>query len=215
MTAADDEMRVRAERARAVALFRYQLVREAADPQLSTRQRGRLVRALAERDQRGPFGVPVRVSRQSLDRWISAWRRGGFDALLPSPRQVAARTPVEVLGMATAWKRENPGRPAAQVVRILRTNLGWTPSESTVQRLFTRLELAGPAGVPAAVFGRFEALRPNELWTGDALHGPRVAGPKTNPFAFIYDHSRAAGGARVRYREDTAGLAPPFRPARA
>src|SRR2546429_5653437 len=32
MTAADDEMRVRAERARAVALFRYQLVREAADP---------------------------------------------------------------------------------------------------------------------------------------------------------------------------------------
>jgi putative transposase len=213
MTAADDEIRVRAERARAVALFRYQLVREAADPQLSTRQRGRLVRALAEREHPGPFGVPVRVSRQSLDRWISAWRRGGFDALLPSPRQVAARTPVEVLDMATALKRENPGRTAAQVVRILRTNLGWTPSESTVQRLFTRLELAGPAGVPAAVFGRFEALRPNELWTGDALHGPVVAGRKTYLFAFIDDHSRAAVGHRFGYAEDTVRLAAALRPA--
>jgi putative transposase len=29
------------------------------------------------------------------------------------------------------------------------------------------------------VFGRFEAARPNELWTGDALHCPTVAGRKT------------------------------------
>jgi putative transposase len=169
MTAAEDEVRVRSERARAVALFRYQLVREAADPALSTRQRGRLVRGLAQRGHTGPFGAPVRVSRQSLDRWIRAWRRGGFDALLPAPRQVTARTPVEVLDMAAALKRENPARTAAQVVRILRTHLGWAPSESTVQRLFTRLELAGPDGARVSVFGRFEALRPNELWTGDAL----------------------------------------------
>ena len=43
MTAADDEETSRAGRARAVALFRYSLIREAADPGLSTRQRGRLV----------------------------------------------------------------------------------------------------------------------------------------------------------------------------
>jgi putative transposase len=213
MTAADDETRVRAERARAVALFRYQLVREPADPQLSTRQRGRMVRALAEREHPGPFGVPVRVSRQSLDRWIAAWRRGGFDALLPSPRQVAARTPAEVLDTAAALKRENTHRTAAQVVRILRTHLGWAPSESTVQRLFTRLELSGPAGTPSLVFGRFEASRPNELWTGDALHGPVVAGRKTYLFAFIDDHSRAVVGHRFGYAEDTVRLAAALRPA--
>jgi putative transposase len=213
MTAADDEVRVRAERARAVALFRYQLVRDAADPELSTRQRGRLVRGLAEREHPGPFGVPVRVSRQSLDRWITAWRRGGFDALLPAPRQVTARTPAEVLDTAAALKRENPARTAAQVVRILRTHLGWAPSESTVQRLFTRLELAGPAGATVSVFGRFEALRPNELWTGDALHGPVVAGRKTYLFAFIDDHSRAVVGHRFGYAEDTVRLAAALRPA--
>ena len=49
MAFSHDEERVRAERARAVGLFRYSLIREAADPKLSTKQRGRLVRALAER----------------------------------------------------------------------------------------------------------------------------------------------------------------------
>ena len=36
-----EEDRKRAARAEQVALFRYQLIREAADPGLSTRQRGR------------------------------------------------------------------------------------------------------------------------------------------------------------------------------
>ena len=212
MTAADDEARVRLDRARAVALFRYQLIREAADPSLSTRQRGRLVRELAEREHPGPFGKPVRVSRQSLDRWMLAWRRGGFDALLPAPRQVTARTPAEVLDMAAALKRENPERTAAQVVRILRTHLGWTPSESTLLRLFARLELAGPPE-RRTMFGRFEAARPNQLWTGDALHGPPIAGRKTYLFAFLDDHSRAIVGHRFGYAEDTVRLAAALRPA--
>lgn len=212
MTAANDEWRIRAERAHAVALFRYQLIRDAADPVHSTRQRGRMVRELIEREHLGPFGKPVRVSRQSLDRWIKAWRDGGFDALIPCQRQVQARTPAEVLDMAAALKRENPARTVAQVVRILRQHLGWAPSESTVLRWFTRCELAGPAPV-VSVFGRFEALQPNHLWTGDALHGPVIAGRKTYLFAFIDDHSRLLAGHRWGFAEDTVRLAAALRPA--
>ncbi|SFO73506.1 MULTISPECIES: hypothetical protein [Actinomadura] len=40
MTKAEDEARRRKERAQTVALWRYQLIREAADPELSTKQRG-------------------------------------------------------------------------------------------------------------------------------------------------------------------------------
>ena len=32
-------------------------------------------------------------------------------------------------------------------------------------------------------FGRFQADHPNELWTGDALHGPVIAGRKAVLFA--------------------------------
>ena len=214
MTAAEDEQARRAGRARDVALFRYSLIREAADPGLSTRQRGRMVRELAAREHAGPFGEPVRVSRPSLDRWIRAWRAGGFDALMPPARQVTPRTPAEVLDLAAALKRENPARTAAQVARILRTSAGWSPAERTLQRHFVRLELTSrPDGSAPVVFGRFEAARPNGLWTGDALHGPVIGGRKTYLFAFIDDHTRLITGHRFGHAEDTVRLAAALRPA--
>jgi len=69
-----EEDRKRAARAERVALFRYQLIREAADPALTVRQRGRLVREIAARAHEGPSGEPVVVSRATIDRWIRAWR---------------------------------------------------------------------------------------------------------------------------------------------
>jgi len=206
-----DESR-RRERAEQVAYWRYQLIRDAADPALSSRARGRLVRSVAGTVHEGPFGHEVRVSRQSLDRWIRSWRQGGFTALVPSPRQVSARTAPEVLELAAALKRENPDRTAAQVVRILRAHSGWAPSERTVLRHFERLELrTRPDGAPPTVFGRFEADCPQDRWVGDALHGPKIAGRKTYLFCFIDDHSRAVMGARWGYFEDTIRLAAAFR----
>jgi putative transposase len=213
MVVRGDEAAARTERARAIGLFRYQLIREAADPALSSKARGRLVRQIAAAEHLDPAGRCVRVSRDTLDRWIRAWRAGGFDALVPSPRQSSPRLPVEVIEMATALKRENPERTAAQVRRILRAQLGWAPGERTLQRHFAD-NVALAAGQPAQpVFGRFEAARSNELWTGDALHGLRLGGRKTYLFAFLDDHSRTAVGHRFGFAEDTVRLAAALRPA--
>ena len=59
------------------------------------------------------------------------------------------------------------------------------------------------------MFGRFEADDPNDRWTGDALHGPRVGGRKTYLFAFLDDHSRLIGRLPVRILRGhrTAGVA--------
>jgi putative transposase len=216
VTEADEEHRRRAERARRIGLFRYELIQDVIDPVLSTRQRGRRARELAAVEHAGPFGEKVRVSRNTIDRWARWYRAGGFDALVPQPAVVHPRTPAEVLDLAAALKRENPGRTAAQVRRILRATSGWAPSDRTLQRHFERLELrgqapAGPGGVQ--VFGRFEASRPNELWTGDALHGPVITGRKAYLFAFIDDHSRAVMAARFGFSEDTVRLAAALRPA--
>jgi putative transposase len=203
----DDEERVRAERARAIGLFRYSLIREAADQNLSTKQRGGLVRALAEREHEGPFGQPVRASRATIDRWIRDWRRGGFDALLPTPRRVEPRTPADVLELAVALKKEVPARTAAQIAAILRAHSGWSPDERTLQRHFVRRELTTrPNGQPPQAFGRFEADQPNLRPTGDALHGPTVNGRKAILFAFLDDHSRLFTGYRWARREDTVRL---------
>jgi putative transposase len=214
MSKAEEEEQARLERARAVGLFRYMLIREAADPALSSRQRGAMVREIAAREHAGPSGQPVRVTRWTLDVWIRAWRQGGFDALVPSPRQSQPRTPPEVMALAAALKKENPARTAAQVQRILRAQSGWAPDERTIQRMFHRTGLKALVTPEAApVFGRFEASRPNEIWTGDALHAIRLAGRKTYLFAFLDDHSRAVMAARFGFAEDTVRLAAALRPA--
>jgi putative transposase len=214
MSKAEEEQQARLERARAIGLFRYMLIREAADPTLTGRQRGALVRRLAADAHTDPDGRTVRFTRWTLDRWVQLWREGGFDALVPAARQSQPRTPAEVFELATALKKENPARSAAQVRRILAAAHGWAPDERTLQRMFVRTGLTAlRAPAEAAVFGRFEAGRPNEIWTGDALHGPRVGGRKTYLFAFLDDHSRAVVGHRWGFAEDTVRLAAALRPA--
>lgn len=202
----------RASCARDVALFRYSLIRPLADPALTGTERGALVRELAAQTHVGPTGDLVTVSRATLDRWIRAWRRGGFDALIPQPRHVDPRTAAAVLELAAALKRERPARTAAQIVRIIAQQQGWAPSVRTLQRYFVRRELnRRPEGSAPAVFGRFEADVPNELWITDGLHGGLVQGPlidgkSTVLLAIIDDHSRYVVGGRWGFGEDTLGM---------
>jgi putative transposase len=192
---------------RDVGLFRYSLVRDPSDEALSKAERGALVRTLAEAEHTGPDGQRLRVARSTIDRWIRQLRAGGFEALVPRPRTVAARTPADVLGLAEALKREAPARTAAQVARIMETTGVVAPSERTIQRLYARLGLyASPDGSPPRAYGRFQATRRNELWMGDALHGPLVAGKKAYLLAFLDDYSRAVAGFSWTCSEDTVRL---------
>jgi putative transposase len=58
-------------------------------------------------------GEWVRVSRVTLDRWVRAWREGGFEALVPAAREGVPRTDQGLLELAVALKREAPERTAA------------------------------------------------------------------------------------------------------
>ena len=201
------------DRRREIGLFRYALVRDAADPGLSKAERGRLVRALAEREHVGPDGRLVRVARGTLDEWIRFYRRGGFEALVPRPRVVLPRTAAEVLELAFALKRERPERTAAQVREIMLATAGEgrVPGLRTLQTHLARagLNVRADGRSPGKVYGRFEASVRNELWTGDGLHGPTLAGAAARRavlLAFIDDHSRLLVGWRWGTGEDVFRL---------
>src|ERR1700747_2619666 len=128
-------------RRREVGLFRYALIRDAADPAISKAERGRLVRALAEREHVGADGRLVRVARGTLDEWIRAYRRGGFGALVPRARRGLAGTGAQVLELAFELKREQPARTAAQVHQVMVAAGVPVPAVRTLQTHFARAGL--------------------------------------------------------------------------
>jgi putative transposase len=214
MTAADRDAAARRQRAQTIALWRWSLIEPAMDDGLTSRQRGRIVRELAAREHPGPHGGTVSVSRKTIDRWITARRAGGFDALVPALRQCAPRTDAQVVGLAVGLKKENPARTAAQVRRVLAAQLGWAPSERAIQRWFSACELTTrPDGQPPAAYGRFEADRVNEIWTADLMNGPDVAGRACHLAGIIDDHSRFLTGHQFVRRPDAVRFAAVLRAA--
>ena len=200
------------ERRREIGLFRYALIREAADEQLTPAERGRLVRQLAAAEHRAPDGRVVRISRRTIDRWIRAWRREGFDGLVPKPRVGVPLSDVELLDLAVRLKREHPKRAATHICELIATELAarndtrQVPSARTIQRHFARLGLNRHPGPAPKAFGRFEAEHRNDRWIGDGLHGPMIAGRRAILLAFIDDRSRLVVGHHWGRAEDTVRL---------
>jgi putative transposase len=183
-------------------LFRWQVISEVTDVSLGARERGALVRALAAREHLAPDGRWVRISRNTVDRWIRWYREGGFDALVPAPRRMPNQTSERLLELAIALRREQPARTAAQIHRIILESEGRSPSARTIQRHLAAAGLSWKGGQIARALGRFEAEFRNELWTGDALHGPVIDGRRAFLFCFLDDHSRLLVGYRWAARED-------------
>lgn len=190
------------------ALWRYGLIQEALDPEITPARRGAIVRALAARAHPHPSGVSRRVARSTLDEWIRAYRRGGFAALTPAERLVHPRTPLVMLEEAAALRREAPERTGALIAQILARRYGVeAPSARTITRHLYRQGLSRERLLgPERAFGRFEAEAPNQMWSADVLHGPLVAGRRALLFAIIDDHSRFVVGAAFRHAETSLAL---------
>ena len=209
MSSAEHERLLRRARAQDVALFRYRLIGPALEEGLTTKQRGRVVRGIAGQVHAGPGGRGVQVSRKTIDRWIRAWRKGGFEALAAQRPQVRAGDRGERAGDGGGAEAGEHGADRGAGAADHGGLLGDAPSERTLQRHFAREDLTTPRGT--TVFGRFEAEAPNVLWTGDVLHGPLIGGKKTYLVAFIDDHSRFITGHRWGWSEDSLHLAVAFK----
>src|SRR3989442_8498711 len=144
--------------AEVVALGRYALIAEAANPRLTARERGRIVREVAARVHEHPDGSDWVVCRHTLDRWLRAYQTHGLGGLKPGPRAdtgIVRRHP-ELFQEAAALRLEHAVREQLHKRGLDRARLNAEPR----------------------AFGRYEAARPNERWIGDVLVGPWVPHPR-------------------------------------
>ena len=97
------------ERRREVALFRYALVRDAADPALSKASAAGWSASWPRASTSARTGAWCGSGARRWIEWIRAYRAGGYEALVPRPAGGGAAHERRVLELAFAFKREQPG----------------------------------------------------------------------------------------------------------
>ena len=183
-----------------IALFRYGLIASVIHlPPESGKLEGAL-RQVAATAVVMPHSKRTRVSLSSVRRWLKAYQRGGFAALLPKARsdigQPRAFDPA-VLARAVELRLAQPDRTTPMIAEHLKRE----GLRVNVHTLTTHLRNTGQTRRQLApadkIRRRFEREAPNDLWQGDTLQGPWLPDPghpsraqRAHLVAFIDDHSR-------------------------
>jgi putative transposase len=211
----------------AVALFRYGLIAEFVHLPLGSPGLYAKLREKANQSYTIPGSTRIRVAIETLRHWLKAYRRGGFDALLPKPRtdrgQSRALPPALAEALLTL-KEEHPQLSIPQLIRLaferrIATDFQSLP-RATVHRLFSR---AGLMDKNAQATGqdrrRFAFAHAAEMWMSDVMHGPTVAigerqqRRKTYLIAFLDDATRLIPYCAFALSESTQAFLPVFKQA--
>ena len=173
------------DQAEKIALFRYGLI---APLVLESLPRGELTRRaqeIAARLYDIPHSMRRQVSVDTLLEWTLRYRRNGFTALHPKPRQDRGQLraiPPETAALSERLKRESPSRPGAALLNHLAladpNHRQPDLSPSTLYRflrargLTERQLLLDKAA--ATTHKKYEAEFAHQIWQSDLLFGPWV-----------------------------------------
>ena len=213
--------------AQEVALFRYGLIADLLRTPARSAAMGALVREKASRRYRIPGSSRERVSEVTLRRWARRYREGGLQALRPRRRrdrgQSRAISPQLAEGLVTL-KEQHPRLGTERVIReACRVGLlppgEERPAESTAYRLLAAAGLTKPQAAPFEAGRRFSYRFAGELFSADAMHGPKIRCSdsdrrrrrKVYLLAVIDDATRVVPDARFAFSEGTAAFLPVLR----
>jgi putative transposase len=158
---------------RVEGLRRYRIIVPLLDDSLAECEKRQVRRLVCAREN---------ISQRTLRRYVAAFKRSGFDALLPEERKdkgSCKAIPPAALKLAEQWRRELPERSAERIQQLL-ANEGYYVARSTLER---HLRLQGLSGreVKAAqkmvASRRFNRIGRNTLWQADLKYGPYLPDP--------------------------------------
>jgi transposase InsO family protein len=211
----------------AVALFRYGLIAEFL--QWPTDRPGLYaqLRAKAAADHTIPGSTRTRVAPETLRHWLRAYRRGGFDALLPKGRADRGHSralPPAVAEALLNLKEEQSALSIPQLIRLVQERQlipDAVPLRlATVHRLLQRAGLMTRAtDEPSSLDRRrFAFAAAGQLWMSDVMHGPTVGVPrcgrrKSYLLAFLDDATRVVPYCAFALSENTQTFLPVFKQA--
>ena len=212
-----------------IALFRYGLIADLVHRPPGERGLFPLLKEKATREYEIPGSRRQHVAEETMRDWLTAYRRGGFDALHPKPRSDQGHSraiPQSLADLLCGIKEEKPALSVAQVIEevLARPEVslaeGVVLAPATVHRLFSHHNLMGRGadGSSSKDRRRFAFEKANELWMSDVMHGPAVFSEgrrkrKSYLIALLDDATRVVPFAAFAFAENTAAFLPVFKQA--
>jgi transposase InsO family protein len=145
-----------------------------------------------------PHVGPMQYRPHTLKAWLGDYRAGGFDGLIPQPRADIGTHRV-ITPIIEARLREifaSSPRISTTLAREKLVDEGLittrSPSESVIRRFVKREGLRVMVNPGSSERHAFAKSEPNELWTLDFMHGPKLNGSRSAArlLAVIDDASR-------------------------
>lgn len=198
----------------AMALFRLAVLGDLIHTKLGPGDQNRYLLERSKRTWSLPSGASRQYSKRTIETWLYAYRRDGFDGLMPSERCDKGVTRVltdQIQELILDMKREDPGRSVPLIIRELECNGLVSRGElkpTVLRRLLRSKGLSRPEMKVADVERhRFVAGSCNGLWQGDACHGPKIFDPaqgrevRAKIFGLLDDKSRLVTHLIASYSE--------------
>ena len=198
-----------------VAAFRFGLIAEfVTGVRLGPGEKERLLRERSSRTYNIPHSSLTRVSRSTLMKWITNYRKAGcrIEGLMPSSRKDRGnfRTldgPLQ-LAIKEIKKQDSQNKlTGIAIVKELRQRKYIGPSDEINLSVLYRFLKKNNLDRPKQIIDRrcYEADYPNELWQSDVLHGPLALEgkrkKKTYLIAILDDNSRLIPHAEFYFSE--------------
>jgi len=155
------------------ALRRYRIIAPLLEEGLAECEKRHILRLMRSREG---------ISGRTLRRYVAAFKRGGFDALLPRERKdkgSCKAISAEALELAAELRRELPSRSAERIQQLLASE-GYSVARSTLERHLRQQGLSGreiKAEQKQVASRRFNRKGRNTLWQADLKYGPYLPDP--------------------------------------
>jgi transposase InsO family protein len=209
-------------RAIQIAQFRFGLISPVIQGLYPDSSRAEYYRRVTEEPLILPDGRSIQYKAKTIEKWVSLYNRGGFDALMPKERSDKGKTRVlsdDAIEQIYSLKTKFPRLNATQIhARLIQEGiLAPTVSVCAVQRFIRQNDLKGARDLNVRDRKAFEEDAFGRMWQADTCFFPYIneGGKSRRVYAvcIIDDHSRMIVGAELFYHDNAAGFQKVFKDA--
>lgn len=200
------------EEATSIAQFRFALIAPVIQGLFPDTSRTAYYKRITENDLTLPNGKKIHYQYKTIEKWVSDYKRGGFDALMPklmrSDKGATRRLPEEAVDEIYNLKEQYPRINATQIYNKLVHDgiIPATISVRAVQRFVKSNDLKSASNPNLQNRKAFEEIAFGRMWQADTCYFPHITedGKSRRVYCImiIDDYSRLIVGGGLFYNDN-------------